>query len=70
MEEEMDSTFADICDTERGKMKTFRMLNDERPTKHMIALEKKLGGYSSVSRINTPNTDYVRPEDGGIMIQS
>ena len=32
----------------------------------MIASEKKIGGYSSVSRINTPNPNYVRPEDGGI----
>ena len=65
IEEEMDSTIEDICETERGKMKTFRMLNDERPTKHMIELEKKLGGYSSVSRINKPNPDYIPPEKGG-----
>ena len=42
--EEMDNTHADICETERSKMKTSRMLNNERPTKHMIALEKKMGG--------------------------
>ena len=65
IEEEMDSTIEEICETERGKMKTFRMLNDERPTKHMIELEKKLCGYTSVSRINKPNPDYVPPEKGG-----
>ena len=32
----------------------------------MIALEKKMGGYTSVSRLNTPNPNYVKPEDGGI----
>ena len=42
IEEEMDNSLADICETERSKLKTFRMLNDERPTKHMIALEKKM----------------------------
>ena len=65
IEEEMDRTIEEICETERGKMKNFRMLNDERPTKHMIELEKKLGGYSSVNRINTPNPDYIPPEKGG-----
>ena len=49
IEEEMDGTLSDICKTERGKMQTFRMLQDERPTKHMIALENKLGGYSCLS---------------------
>ena len=63
IEEEMDSTIEEICETERGKMKTFRMLND-RPTKHMTELEKKLSGYTSVSRINKPNPDYVPPEQG------
>ena len=63
----MDETHAEIWETERGKIKTFRMLKDERPTKHMIVLEKKMGGYSSISRINTPNPNqYVKPEDGGI----
>ena len=62
----MDNNLADICETERSKMKTFRMINDKRPTKHMIALEKKIGGGSSVSRTNTPNPNYVRPEDEGI----
>ena len=47
-------------------MKTFRMVNDERPTKHMINLERKMGGYCSISRINTPNPNYVGPELGGI----
>ena len=46
-------------------MKTFRILNDERPTKYMIELEKKLSGYTSVSRINKLNPDYIPPEKGG-----
>ena len=66
IEEELDNTLADICETERSKMKTFRMINDERPTKHMINLERKIGGYCSVSRIKTPNPNYVGPEHGGI----
>ena len=66
IEEELDNTFGDICETERSKMKTFRMINDERPTKHMINLERKIGGYCSVSRINTSNPNYVGPEHGGI----
>ena len=60
------TTIAEIGESKCGKMKTFRMLQDERPTRHMIALEKKLGGYASVSRINTPNPSYIPPEKGGI----
>ena len=66
IEGELDNTLADICETERSKIKTFRMINDERPTKHMINLERKIGGYCSVSRINTPNPNYVGPVHGGI----
>jgi hypothetical protein len=32
----------------------------------MIELEKKIGGYTSIHRINKPNPDYINPEDGGM----
>ena len=30
----------------------------------MINLEKKITGYSNMTRINTPNPDYIHPEKG------
>ena len=49
IEEELDNNLSDIGETERSKMKPFRMINDERPTKHMINLERKIEGYCSIS---------------------
>ena len=41
LEQEMDSTLETICLAERAKMKTFSMLQDERPTRHMIQQDKQ-----------------------------
>ena len=46
-------------------MNTFRLLHDEKPSRAMINLEKKLTGYSSISKINKPNPLYTPPEEGG-----
>ena len=45
-------------------METFRLLNDEKASKAMINLEKKITGYSSMSRTNQPNPNYINPENG------
>ena len=37
---------------EAQKMDTFRLLNDEKASKAMINLEKKITGYSNMSRMN------------------
>ena len=66
IEEQIDNILEDICNTEKAKMKTFRMLYDEKPTKQMLSLEKKLCGYTSIGKINKPNPNYIPPEKGGV----
>ena len=39
-------------------METFKLLNDEKASKAMINLEKKITGYSNMTRMNKPNPDY------------
>ena len=46
-------------------METFRLLHDEKASKAMISLEKKITGYSSMTRMNQPNPNYISPENGG-----
>ena len=46
-------------------MNTFRLLHDEKPSRAMINLEKKISGYSSISKINKPNPNFIPPEEGG-----
>ena len=46
-------------------METFRLLNDEKASKAMISLEKKITGYNNMSRMNQPNPNYISPENGG-----
>ena len=47
-------------------MQTFRLLNDEKPSKAMIDLEKKITGYCSIAKMNKPNPAYISPELGGL----
>merc|ERR1711940_205788 len=54
-----------ICDQEAQKMETFKLLNDEKASKAMISLEKKITGYSNMTRMNKPNPEYKDPKDGG-----
>ena len=50
-----------ICKEEANKMHIFRLLHDEKPTKAMIDLEKKVAGYCTITKLNKPNPDYVQP---------
>ena len=54
-----------VCQEEAEKMSTFRLLNDERPSKAMIELEKTISGYSTIAKMNKPNPSYITPEMGG-----
>ena len=63
--DEYNNILQDFCEEEAEKMQTFRLLNDEKPSKAMIDLEKKITGYVSISKLNKPNPAYVSPELGG-----
>ena len=43
-EEELDIVINQVCSQEAEKMSVFRLINDEKPTKAMISLEKKTWG--------------------------
>lgn len=64
-EEELDNLMDQVCRQEAEKMAVFRLVNDEKPTRAMISLEKKLGGYCNINKINQPNPDYVPLDEGG-----
>jgi hypothetical protein len=40
-------------------METFRLIHDEKASKAMISLEKKITGYSSMTRMKHPNPNYI-----------
>ena len=56
-DEELESLTNQICQQEAEKMAVFRLINDEKPTRAMINLEKKIGGYCNINKINKPNPD-------------
>ena len=59
-----NDTLEQICNREALAMSTFRLLHDEKPSRAMINLEKKVTGYSSISKIHKPNSLYTPPEGG------
>ena len=61
----MDNALEEIFTVEKAKMKTFRILYDEKPTRQMLSLEKKLCGYSNIGKINKQNPNFIPPEQGG-----
>ena len=65
IENEVDEVLSSICDQESQKMETFRLLHDEKASKAMISLEKKITGYSNMTRMNKPNPEYKDPKEGG-----
>ena len=42
-EEDFDIITNQVCQQEAEKMAVFRLINDEKPTRAMISLEKKVG---------------------------
>ena len=65
-DEELESLTSQICQQEAQKMAVFRLINAEKPTKAIINLEKKIGGYCNINKLNKPNPNYVSPRDGGL----
>ena len=65
-DEELGTLLNQVCRQEAEKMAVFRLINDEKPTRAMINLEKKIGGYCNINKINKPNPDYIPPEEGGM----
>ena len=61
----LNELMQNICQEEAERMTTFRLLNDERPSKAMIELEKTITGYSTMAKLNKPNPAYSPPELGG-----
>ena len=64
-DEELGTLLNQVCRQGAEKMAVFRLINDEKPTRAMINLEKKIGGYCNINKINKPNPDYTPPEEGG-----
>ena len=54
-----------VCEREAAKLKTFQVLQDEKPSKGMIALEKKLSGYTNISMLYGPVEEHVSPTKVG-----
>ena len=44
LELEYGAILGEFCQREAAKLKTFKILHDEKPSKGMIAIEKKLSG--------------------------
>ena len=55
LEIEADLILDTICNLEAQKTETFRLLNDEKASKAMISMEKKIQGHSSMAQMNKPN---------------
>ena len=64
-EEELDQ----VCRQEADKIAGFRLFNEEKPTRAMISLEKKIGGYCNINKINQANLDYIPLDKGGAACQ-
>ena len=54
-----------VCEREAAKLKTFQLLQDEKPSKGMLALEKKLAGYTNVTMLYGPDEEHTSPTAGG-----
>ena len=65
LEEEHWKILKKVCERENAKLKTFKILQDEKPTKGMLALKKKLTGYTNVSMLYGPVEEHTSPAAGG-----
>ena len=55
-----------MCEWEAVKLRNFKILHDEKPSKGMIELEKKLTGYTNVSMLYGPVETHTAPVIGGL----
>ena len=67
LEKEHGSILGEVCEREAAKLKTFKILHDEKPSKGMIALEKKLSGYTNVTLIYGDIEEHAAPAAGGLL---
>ena len=65
LEDEHWKILKKVCEREAAKLKTFQILQDEKPTKGMLALEKKLTGYTNVTMLYGPVVEHTSPAAGG-----
>ena len=65
LEEQHWNILKEVCDREAATLKTFQILQDEKPTKGMLAFEKKLTGYTNVSMLYGPVEEHSSPATGG-----
>ena len=52
LELEYGAILGEVREREAAKLKTFKILHNENPSKGLIALEKKLSGYTNVTMID------------------
>ena len=67
LNEEHKTILDQVCEREAVKLKTVKILHDEKPSKGMIALEKKLTGYTNVSMLYGPVETHAIPDVGGLI---
>ena len=62
-DEELGTLLNQVCRQEAEKMAVFRLINDEKPTRAMINLEKKIGGYYNhlQEKERTTSTSFPHP---------
>ena len=66
LEQEYGVILGEVCEREAAKLKTFKILHDEKPSKGMIQLEKKLSGYTNITMIY----DKVKPMQPLLQVDS
>ena len=54
LEKEYGAILGEVCERDAAKLNTFQILHDEKPSKGMIAIEKKLSGYTKITMICVP----------------
>ena len=66
LEQEYGVILGEVCEREATKPKTFQILHDEKPSRGMIQLEKKLSGYTNITMIYDKLEDHAAPAAGGL----
>jgi hypothetical protein len=56
-----------VCERGAVKLRNFKIQYDEKPSKGMIELEKKLTGYTNVSMLYGPVETHAAPDTGGLI---
>ena len=62
LNEDHKTILEQVCEREAVKLRNFKILHDEKPSKGMIELEKKLTGYTNVSMLYGPVEIHASPD--------